>query len=151
MAERVYVFPFFFPTPQTEGKNRTICVSAIGSSQPFQTMMTDMIPNLGILQIAQCFPFYIYDEDGTNRRENITDWALAQFRKHYKDEKIIKWDIFHYIYALLHHPTYREHYQANLKRDLPHIPFAPEFGNLWSLADGWQTSTFIMKTNLSIN
>ena len=127
MAERVYVFPSFFPTPQTEGENRIICVSAIGSSQPFQTMMTDMIPNLGILQIAQCFPFYIYAEDGTNRRENITDWALTQFREHYRDDKITKWDIFHYIYALLHHPMYRERYQMNLKRDLPHIPFAPTF------------------------
>ena len=29
---------------------------------------------------AQCFPFYTYDENGTNRRENITDWALENFR-----------------------------------------------------------------------
>ena len=33
-----------------------------------------------------------------------------------------KWDIFHYIYALVHHPQYRERYAENLKRDLPHIP-----------------------------
>ena len=33
-----------------------------------------------------------------------------------------KWDIFHYVYALLHHPQYRERYAENLKRDLPHIP-----------------------------
>lgn len=52
---------------------------------------------------------------------------VAQFREHYRDEKITKWDIFYYTYALLHHPTYRERYQVNLKRDLPHIPFAPEF------------------------
>lgn len=36
-----------------------------------------------------------------------------------------KWDIFHYVYALLHHPTYRETFAANLRRDLPHIPFVP--------------------------
>ena len=70
----------------------------------------------------QSFPFYTYDEDGTNRRENITDWALTEFRRHYSDGTITKWDIFHYTYGLLHHPTYREKYQANLKRDLPHIP-----------------------------
>ena len=35
----------------------------------------------------QCFPFYTYNEDGTNRRENITDWALAAFRKAYGDTK----------------------------------------------------------------
>ena len=76
---------------------------------------------------TQCFPFYIYDEDGANRRENLTDWALAQFRVHYRDEAIGKWDIFHYIYALLHHPAYRQKYAANLRRELPRIPFAPDF------------------------
>ncbi len=73
------------------------------------------------------FPFYTYDEDGGNRRENITDWALARFRAHYGDDTISKWDIFHYVYGLLHHPGYRERYQANLKRELPRIPFAPDF------------------------
>ena len=77
------------------------------------------------------FPFYTYDENGRNRRENITDWALAQFRTHYRDDTITKWDIFHYTYGLLHHPDYRERYQENLKRDLPHIPFAKDF---WGFA-----------------
>ena len=49
----------------------------------------------------------------------------------YRDEAITKWDIFHYVYALLHHPDYRERYQANLKRDLPHLPYAPDF---WGFA-----------------
>ncbi len=59
--------------------------------------------------------------------ENITDWALAEFLTHYEDDTITKWDIFHYNYGLLHHPDYREKYKANLKRDLPHIPFAKDF------------------------
>ena len=81
---------------------------------------------------TQCFPFYTYDEDGTNRRENITDWALAHFRTRYRDDTLTKWDIFHYNYGLLHHPDYREKYEANLKRDLPHIPFAENF---WGFAE----------------
>lgn len=80
---------------------------------------------------TQCFPFYTYAEDGSNRRENLTDWALEQFRTHYADDAITKWDIFHYIYALLHHPAYREKYAANLRRELPRIPFAPDF---WGVA-----------------
>ena len=80
---------------------------------------------------TQCFSFYTYDKDGTNRRENITDWALAHFRTHYADDTITKWDIFHYNYGLLHHPKYREKYKANLKRDLPHIPFTKDF---WGFA-----------------
>jgi predicted helicase len=35
-----------------------------------------------------------------------------------------KWDIFHYVYVVLHHPEYRERYAANLRRELPRIPFA---------------------------
>ena len=127
MNERVYVFPSIFPTPQTEVDNRVICVSGPGSSKPFHTQMAGLIPSLDMLEKTQCFPFYTYDEDGTNRRENITDWALDHFRTHYHDNSITKWDIFHYIYGLLHHPVYRERYQANLKRELPRIPFAPEF------------------------
>ena len=121
----VYLFPSIFLTPETE--NRVICVSPPGTKLSFHALMVDVIPDLHITGDSQCFPFYTYDEDGTNRQENITDWALAEFRDHYGDDTISKWDIFHYNYALLHHPTYCEKYQANLKRDLPHIPFAEDF------------------------
>ena len=129
MAERVYVFPSIFPTSETEAENRVICVPNRGGRTDFWCYITNVIPHTVFITIDanQCFPFYIYDEDGTNRRENITDWALARFQKHYRDENITKWDIFHYTYALLHHPAYREHYQVNLKRDLPHIPYASKF------------------------
>ena len=30
-------------------------------------------------------------------------------------------------YALLHHPEYRERYAANLRRDLPRLPYTPDF------------------------
>ena len=131
MTERVYVFPAIFPTQETETENWVICVNGSGSNKPFQTLMAGMIPSLDILEKTQCFPFYTYDEDGTNRRENITDWALEHFRSHYEDDAITKWDIFHYVYGLLHHPDYRERYQANLKRELPRIPFTSKF---WGFA-----------------
>ena len=127
MNNEVAHFPTIFPTPETETENRVICVSSVGGSKSFQSLMVDVIPDLHLTGDSQCFPFYIYDEDGTNRRENITDWALTEFRTHYGDDTLTKWDIFHYNYGLLHHPDYRETYQANLKRDLPHIPFAKDF------------------------
>ena len=130
--ERRYQQHRIFPTPETESENRVICVSGIGSKKPFQSLMIDVIPDLHLTGDSQCFPFYTYDEDGTNRQENITDWALSEFRTHYDDDTITKWDIFHYTYALLHHPAYREKYEMNLKRDLPHIPFAEDF---WGFAD----------------
>ena len=126
----VYVFPSIFPTPQIETENRVICVN-VSREKPFTCLITDCISEHimtgGFGSAGQYFPFYIYDEDGTNRRENITDWALGQFQEHYRASDITKWDIFHYTYALLHHPVYRERYQVNLKRDLPYIPFASAF------------------------
>ena len=129
MNEEVYRFPAIFPTLKTETENRVICVSGLGSNKPFQAMMSELIPSLDILEKTQCFPFYTYNEDGTNRRENITDGVLRKFRSQYQDETINKWDVFHYVYAVLHHPGYCETYQANLKRELPRIPFHPDF---WS-------------------
>ena len=133
--DRVLVFPSIFPTPETETENRVICVN-VSREKPFACLIVDCIPDRvamgGFGSPGQCFPFYTYDEDGRNRRENITDWALAQFRAHYGDDSIGKWDIFHYVYGLLHHPMYRERYQANLKRDLPHLPYTPDF---WGFAE----------------
>ncbi len=126
-------FPAIFPTLDAEAENRVICVPGAGGRAPFWCCMTNVIPNTALITLDanQCFPFYIYDEDGTNRRENITDWAVENFRAHYGDDSIGKWEIFHYTYGLLHHPEYRERYAADLKRDLPHIPFAEDF---WAFA-----------------
>ena len=135
MNQRVHGFPSIFPIPETEAENRVIGVK-IGKEWPMFALVVNKMPDHLPQGGFQCFPFYIYDEHGRNRRENITDWALEQFRTHYRDEAITKWDIFHYVYALLHHPTYRERYQANLKRDLPRLPYTPDF---WSFAKagGW--------------
>jgi predicted helicase len=127
LNERRYQFSKIFPTESVEKENQVICV--VNEAQiSFSAQITALIPCLhyGGRQ-TQCFPFYTYSEDGTNLKENITDWALEQFQTQYKDPKITKWDIFHYTYALLHHPHYRDRYAANLKRKLPRIPFAPEF------------------------
>ena len=133
MNDRVGVFPSIFPTPETEAENQVIIVPGAGGRTAYWCFCTDMIPCLALtsLDSSQCFPFYTYDEDGTNRRENITDTALARFRLNYRDDAIGKWDMFHYVYGLLHHPQYRARYQANLKRALPHIPYEPNF---WAYA-----------------
>lgn len=120
-------FPYIFPTPDNEKENRVIAVTN-HSQIPFLVQITNFIPSLDVGgRPGQCFPFYSYDEDGTNRKENITDWSFEQFRNYYQDPTITKWDIFYYTYSLLHHPTYRERYAANLKRELPRIPYAPDF------------------------
>ncbi|HLM79147.1 MAG TPA: type ISP restriction/modification enzyme [Terriglobales bacterium] len=125
--EEQYKMRNIFPTAATESENLVIVASTIGYRSGYTAIASAQIPELHFGSSTdgfQCFPFYTYAEDGSNRRENIADWALEQFRSHYHDASITKWDIFHYIYAVLHHPEYRERYAANLRRELPRIPFA---------------------------
>lgn len=81
---------------------------------------------------ASALPRYIYTSDG-ERQDNITDWAHNKFKEAYRGRKlgITKDDIFHYVYAVLHDPVYRETYAINLKREFPRIPFYPGFRQ-WS-------------------
>jgi predicted helicase len=127
MNERRYRYPRIFPLPETE--NLVLGVPGPGGRLPFWTIASDTILNLSItsLDATQCFPLYVFDEDGTNRRDNITDWGLEQFRAYYNDTTITKLDVFHYVYGILHDPAYRTKYAANLKRELPRIPFAEDF------------------------
>jgi len=127
LNQRRYQQHLIFPSSQTEKENLVICVGGYGRKE-FSIIASHYITDLNFYaDPQQSFPFYIYDKDGTNRKENITNWALETFRSQYQDQTIIKWDIFHYTYAVLHHPHYRQRYAANLKRELPRIPFAPEF------------------------
>ena len=124
--ERRYLIPQFVPDTNAESENRII-VYKTGQDMANFAIATTNIPAGQTQGGSQNFPFFVYEADGTNRRENITDWALAEFRTHYSDKKITKWDIFHATYAVLHHPEYRTRYAANLKRELPRIPFPPDF------------------------
>ncbi|HIZ45683.1 MAG TPA: DEAD/DEAH box helicase family protein [Candidatus Olsenella pullistercoris] len=64
------------------------------------------------------------------RHDAITDAALAVFRKAYPDiaGDIDKLEIFFYVYGILHSPEYRERFANNLKKELPRIPLARDFG-----------------------
>jgi predicted helicase len=127
LNQRRYQQQLIFPSSQTEKENLVICIGGYGRKE-FSILASCYITDLNFYaDPQQSFPFYIYDKDGKNRQENITDWALETFRSQYQDQTITKWDIFHYTYAVLHHPHYCQRYAANLKRELPRIPFAPEF------------------------
>jgi len=120
----------YFPTQSAEKENRVICVSDVGLRAEFGVLITNRPFDLHLCASTdafQGFPFYTFDEHGANRRENIPLTTLVRFQSHYGDERITKEDIFHYVYALLHHPGYRKRFASNLKRELPRIPLAPEF------------------------
>jgi predicted helicase len=116
--------PRIFPTAAEDGGNILICVPGPGNRKQFGALATKFIPALDLaFEKAQCFPFYTFAKDGRERRENISDQALEQFRIRYADLSLTKWDLFDYIYAILHHPEYCERYAERLGRELPRIPF----------------------------
>lgn len=103
------------------------------SSKPFSLLASKDLIDLHFVGDTQCLPLYRYDNQG-NRVDNITDWALKQFRNRVfvknpvsPSQPLTKRDIFHYVYAVLHHPAYREKYRLNLKREFPRIPFYDDF------------------------
>jgi len=119
---------YFFPTLESETENVAIGITDVGSEKPFMALAANAILDLHLVGAGastQCFPFYVYAEDGTHRVENITDWALEKFRAQYGDG-VSKRAIFDYVYALLHHAEYRAHYAENLKRELPRVPLVQD-------------------------
>ena len=123
---RPFKIPLFFP--KTNSENRVICVP-YGFTGNFSTLITDVTPDLHTVASNQCFPLYTYGQNGkkTIQKENVTKYALEEYRFRYRDEKITKTDIFYYVYGLLHHPGYRKKYANNLSRELPHVPMTPDF------------------------
>ncbi|MCU0427785.1 MAG: N-6 DNA methylase [Candidatus Kapabacteria bacterium] len=106
-------------------KTPSICFQGIGIDRPYHVFAVCYLPHLQITPNGQYVPLYRY-ENG-ERRENITEWGLKQFRARY-GKGVGREDIFHYVYAVLHNPQYRRKYEQNLKRDFPRVPFYADFG-----------------------
>ncbi len=125
--------------PSADSRNRTICIPGVGSTKPFSTLMADTMPDIQLMFNGQCFPRYRYQEpadaQGTipgikpdlERIDNITDIALRAFQVRYLDNAITKDAIFDYVYGVLHAPAYRERYANDLTKEMPRVPFAPDF------------------------
>ncbi|MEO7724315.1 MAG: type ISP restriction/modification enzyme [Chthoniobacterales bacterium] len=130
LVDRPGAFGEYLPSCGPTTENALICLNK-SPERPFCCIATNRIPSKdvsgGFGSPTQCFPFYTYNEDGSNRRENIPLSTLVRFQSQYGDERITKWDIFYYVYALLHHPGYRTRFASNLKRELPRVPFAADF------------------------
>jgi len=116
----------WFNIYKTGQLNKCISFVAPGNSKSFHCLAGNSVVDVHFTGDSQCLPLYRYDENG-DRIDNITDWGLTQFQTHYQDSKITKENIFHYTYAVLHHPAYRTKYELNLKREFPRLPFYQDF------------------------
>ena len=118
--EMVYQMPRVFPNQKVE--NLVICIQGTGSKKEFSCIISDTLPNYDNLEKSQCFPLYLYDEDGSNKRDAVTDEGLAHFQSYYPELAITKEGLFYYIYGLFHSAEYRICYGDNLSKELPRIP-----------------------------
>ena len=71
-------------------------------------------------EIGYFSPLYLYSENGT-KVPNLDQFIVKRI------EEIVgktePQDIFDYVYAALHSPTYRTKYEVMLKRDFPRVPY----------------------------
>jgi len=124
---------------------KCFALTAPGASKTFSSLATKGIADWHFLGDTQLYP--LARIVGGIEVDNITDWGLKQFRQHYVQLPsrnpgtqasrlhadgtsalpITKEAIFHYCYAVLHDPLYREKYALNLKREFPRIPFYADF------------------------
>jgi predicted helicase len=140
LNDMVYQLHRLFPTPAHA--NVGFYNVGSGSAVPFSVLMLNTVPDLHVTGAGsggQFFPRYTYRElavdggfdfgadDAYERVDNITDAALAAYRKAYGDPSITKDDIFFYTYGLLHSREYRDAFAADLKKSLPRIPKARSF------------------------
>lgn len=108
--------------------NLVVAFTNYGTDRPFVALATNRLPDLHLVGDSQCVSLYRYAGDG-ERVDNISDWAVKQFQQRYPGQAahMTKQAIFHYVYAVLHHPAYRTKYAQNLKREFPRIPFYDDF------------------------
>ena len=148
LIESIGLSPKLFPTPEHE--NLVICISGIGASKDFSVIITNCIPCLDLVEKSQCFPLYWYDNSDADvidlfnqnaekkvdryvRKDGVTDWILTTARKQY-GYKVMKEDIFYYVYGLLHSPDYRTVFATDLKKSLPRLPLVEKADDFWAFS-----------------
>lgn len=89
-------------------ENMCIVLNGTSARKEFSVFITRNIPDANMMDAGtQCFPLNNIDNNfNINEKLHILD----------------KYDMFKYIYAVLHSPFYREKYSTDLQKELPYIP-----------------------------
>lgn len=130
------------------GKNLGIsCTRAVEIQGPFQhvfcTSLMTQHHTVSIKEVNYLFPIWRYLDAG--REENLLSsyvqsllsalgLASSDYRAEDPTAPLHAEKIFHYIYAVLHSPAYRQRYAAFLRTDFPRIPIPGSHGVFDALA-----------------
>lgn len=124
------------------GANTGLCIgrsgAAVGSDEWNVVTAVDAIPDLNIFRRGggQLFPLYLYPSEmekqmGEERRPNFAKEFLQQLSQsigreagglHGLPQSVSAEEVFAYLYAVLHAPTYRTRYAPFLRLDFPRVP-----------------------------
>ena len=127
-------FPEIYPTPDAD--NLGIYITGPGSSVPFSLLMTNAIADSGLTSGNGSSPYipryhftlrdsshHLDKRDSyLERISNINPEAVAEFRTLYGDSQITEDDLFYYVYAVLHSPSYRKMFANDLAKSHVRIP-----------------------------
>lgn len=159
------------------GENIAMCVGrageAVGDATWNLVSISNTITDLNVFRRGgtPVFPLYRYAEQGSHRFHNISQSFVEEVCQHLNYEidstdamsfildgkgdlhtTIGPEDIFHYIYAILHAPKYRDRYKDQLKIDFPHIPLTTNRALFQKLASlGEQLVTLHLLQNEDTN
>ena len=144
MNDMTYQLEKLFPS--SEKKNVLICIPGIGDKKTHSCIITNKVPDLGLMSATQCFPLYWYEtiepdqkslfaDNDTQivRHEAVSDFILERAQSKYGN-KVQREDIFYYVYGILHSKSYRETFEADLKKMLPRIPLVSDYQKFWDFS-----------------
>lgn len=125
-----------------QGKDNTVLLASRQVSDQWRhvlvagTPANDCVVSDESSEANYAFPCYLLSDAG--RRENLSDafrsFIDTRYSNHFSPE-----EIFGYIYAILHSPTYRARYAEYLRIDFPRIQLARSIAQFETLsALGWQ-------------
>jgi len=144
------------------GQNIGLCLIKVSRDYHFSVFITNLITDKTILSSkdnSNVFPLYLYlegyIEDGRRmpgtKIPNLNLSIITEISQHLQlqfteepapdapnvpevPQSFSPIDIFDYIYAILHSPTYRERYKEFLKIDFPRLPYPQDAEQFWSFA-----------------
>lgn len=141
MCWSMYKVPSLFP------QNKENLVIAITKDTPlFSCLITDKAFDYQYFHNGVSFPLYWYEtiEPDQNslfedmdtqivKHEAISDFILERAQSKYGN-KVQREDIFYYVYGILHSKSYRETFEADLKKMLPRIPLVSDYEKFWAFS-----------------
>jgi predicted helicase len=121
-------------------ENLVLHMTGPGATVDFSSLITNLIPNFHSMDTGKGYPLYFYAESKKkddaemllgmdledSKTDGISDWALKLFKERY-GIKILKEDIFYYVYGVLSAPEFIKRYKNELKKDSPRIPLLDDF------------------------